>query len=116
MVKTVVVLQTVVVGSVSILLALTSRPPVRGQDTVAVSIPQADARANALKALKEAQSKIDCTFALQMKEVDPDADPKIHAPVVQQGDARIRRILPPACLMRQVRGPSGKPRTVGQPK
>ena len=138
MLKTVVVLQTVVVGAVSILLALTSQPPppstpTDGQvrqfetfttpgfkldDKTAADLakfkalqadPNAspDALANALKALKEAQSKVDCTFALQMKEVAPDADPKIHAPVRQLGDARIRRILPPPCLMTKVRTTSG---------
>jgi hypothetical protein len=59
---------------------------------------KADALANALKALKEVQSKIDCTFALQMKEVDPNHDPKIHVEASQGGDAKIRRIPPPACL------------------
>jgi hypothetical protein len=150
MLKTVVVLQTVVVGSVSVLLALTSQPTARAQLTASVVIPsqpaapastptdvpqlpptetftgtfrgfklddktsdaiakfraiqadpdaaKADALANALKALKELQSKIDCTFALQMKEVDRNYDPKIHVEASQGGDAKIRRIPPPACL------------------
>ena len=100
MLKTVVI----VVGCVGILLGITPQPSARAQVTT-VAVPfadaptatdaaQADARANALKALKEAQSKIDCTFALQMKEVDPDADPEIHVPAPRHGDAKIRRILP----------------------
>ncbi len=146
MLKTVVVFQTVVVGSVSVLLALMSQPPARAQVTASVAIPslpaapvststdvqqlpqvadvhreifrgfklgdnapsdttqanaevaKADALANVLKALKEAQSKIDCTFALKMMEVDPNVDSRIRVGAPDGGRARIRRILPPACL------------------
>lgn len=111
MLKTVVVFQTVVVGSVSVLLALMSQPPARAQVTASVAIPslpvttqanaevaKADALANVLKALKEAQSKIDCTFALKMMEVDPNVDSRIRVGTPDGGRARIRRILPPACL------------------
>ena len=145
MLKTVVVFQTVIVGSVSVLLALMSQPPARAQVTASVAIPslpaapvststdvqqlpqvqtytgifrgfkpgdnapsdttqanaevaKADALANVLKALKDAQSKIDCTFALKMMEVDPNVDSRIRVGAPDGGRARIRRILPPACL------------------
>ena len=92
MLKTVVVLQTVVVGSLSVLLALTSQP-------AAPVSPPADVQqtAEALKALEQARSKIaDCTFALKMKEVDPNFDARIR---IEGSDrtSSIRRILPPQC-------------------
>ena len=103
MLKTVVVFQTVVVGFVSVLLALMSQPPARGQTAPSVA---------ALKALTEAQSKVDCTFALQMKEVDPDADPDIHVPAPPHGDAKIRRIQPLPCrAFTAVQGERGSLRT-----
>ena len=137
MLKTVVVFQTVVVGSVSVLLALMSQPPARAQVTASVAIPSqpaapastptdvqhfrgsgspfsvsdssdtdATADAAATDAAgqrpqspgKQAQSKIDCTFALKMMEVDPNVDSRIRVGTPDGGRARIRRILPPACL------------------
>jgi hypothetical protein len=101
MLKTVVVFQTVVVGSVSVLLALMSQPSARAQVTASVAnaeVAKTDALANVLQALKEAQYKIDCTFALKMMEVDPNVDSRIRVGAPDGGRARIRRILPPACL------------------
>ena len=152
-------LKTVVVGSVSVLLGITSQPSAREQVTATVAVPSqpaapastptdvqqlpqvseyivetiragkrvqetsaeahtaaitdavaADsARTNALKALKLqtpasfAISGIhsrtpDCTFALKMMEVDPNVDSRIRVGAPDGGRARIRRILPPACL------------------
>ena len=141
-------LKTVVVGSVSVLLGITSQPSAREQATATVAVPSqpaapastptdvqqlpwvgkpiiqtgvfgsvrlvqptADAAAvdaaatdaalaNATKALEQQvrSRMIDCTFALKMMEVDPNVDSRIRVGAPDGGRARIRRILPPACL------------------
>ena len=148
-------LKTVVVGSVSVLLGITSQPSAREQVTAAVAVPsqpaappstptdmqqlpqvreykfgtfrgfklddngsggaatfnalqtdtaktdavKIEALAGALKTMeRQIRPNADCTFSLQMKEVDPNHDPKIHVRASQGGDAKIRRILPPKCL------------------
>jgi hypothetical protein len=113
MLKTVVVLQTVVVGSVSVLLALTSQPPAQPV-TAPVVVPSQPAAsvststdvqetAEALKALEQAQSKIvECTFALKMKEMDPDFDSRIKVESSSGAEAKIRRVGPIPCRNLQV--------------
>lgn len=140
-------LKTVVVGSVSVLLGITSQPSAREQVTATVALPSqpaapasaptdvqqlprvgksiqtgvfgsvrpvqptADAAAasaaatdaalaDATKALEQqVQSRTtDCTFALKMYEVDPNVDSRIRMGAPDGGRAKIRRILPPACL------------------
>jgi hypothetical protein len=135
-------LKTVVVGSVSVLVSITSQPSAREQVMATVAAPSlppapaskptdaqqllsarkhvvealraaresqatpADAAAadaalaNAVNALNQlVQSRTaECTFALKMKEVDPNVDSRIHVGAPEGGRAKIRRILPPACL------------------
>ena len=135
-------LKTVVVGSVSVLVSITSQPAAREQVAVTVVVTSqpaapsskltdaqqllsarkdvvdalrvaresqatsagaaaADAAlANAVNALNQrVQSRTaECTFALKMKEVDPNVDSRIHVGAPEGGRAKIRRFLPPACL------------------
>lgn len=135
-------LKTVFVGSVSVLVSITSQPATREQvaaTVVVTSQPAApsskptDAQqllsarkhvVEALRAARESQATpadaaaadaalanavnalnrlvqsrtAECTFALKMKEVDPNVDSRIHVGAPDGGRAKIRRILPPACL------------------
>ena len=134
-------LKTVVVGSVSVLVSITSQPAAREQVTVTVAVSQPAAPSStatdaqqllsarkhvieALRAARESQATsagaaatdaalanavnalnqrvqsrtAECTFALKMKEVDPNVDSRIHVGAPEGGRAKIRRILPPACL------------------
>jgi hypothetical protein len=108
MLKAVVVFQTVVVGSVSVLLALTSQPSAREQATPMLPSSSAaptesqtkfeqDAMNDAAQALEALRSTYRCTYALKMTEVDPNFDSKIRANVSNGGDAKIRRIGLPPC-------------------
>ena len=73
-------------------------PPAQTDQTTA----EQAAKDAAARALNDLRSRRECTFALKMKEVDPDFDSKIRIESAKGGDAKIRRIQLPACANFQV--------------